>query len=167
MNLPPDVVKNGFSLCDVNATDVHDFVRITRLCLKKYIDEDNNSFGEWNDDNVVNDFKDKMNRTFFQKLLLHDEVVGFMAYDVKEDKIDGISMNLIEKARNHGIGSAYLSHITQLSKAQDKPVFLYVMKSNPAQYLYERFGFKKNETREAFYLDAVYMDAVYLMEYNP
>ena len=152
MNLPPGAVKNGFNLRDAGMDDVQDYIRVLSLCLKKYIDENRDFFGEWNEETVANDFKDKMKRTSFQKLLLYDETVGFMAYDIKNDKIDGISINIIEKAQNNGIGSAYLSHIISLSKSQAKPIFLIVFKANPAWKLYERFGFKVYETQGELYM---------------
>jgi len=152
MTLSSDLAQNGFSLADVDANDLQKYIQITKISLKKYVDEMRDFFGEWNDEVVVAEFNDKMKRSCFQKMLLHDETVGFLSYDIQEEKIDGISINLIEAARNNGIGSAYLAHIIKLSTEQSKPMFLYVMKTNPARNLYERFGFKICEETEALYL---------------
>lgn len=83
--------------------------------------------------------------------------VGFFAYNELEDKIDDISIQIIEKAQNKGVGSFYLRHITSLSKRTNKPIMLKVFKSNPAGNLYKRFGFEK------------YMETAshYFMRYNP
>ena len=150
MNLPSTAANKGFTLCDVSADDVHDYVRIMRLCLKPYIDEYPGIFGKWDEETVAKDFTDKMGRTFFQKLLLHDETVGFLVYNVQKDVIDGISINLVEKTQNKGIGSAYLKHIIGLSEALGVPIHLYVMRANPAQHLYARFGFEVCDSQEAF-----------------
>jgi len=139
--LPQELTAKGFSLSVAELSDVQDFVHITRLGLKKYVDADSEFFGQWDDKLVVEDFNHKMNHTSFQKLLLHGEIAGFMAYDIRDNEIGGISINLAEKARNNGIGSLYLTHIVRLSKQSAKPAFLKVMKTNPARLLYERFGF--------------------------
>jgi len=64
---------------------------------------------------------------------------------------------MLEYAQNKGIGSFYLSHIVLLSNQQNKPIFLRVFMSNPAQDLYKRFGF------------IVYDKTIshYLMRYDP
>jgi len=155
--LSQEIIEKGFCLVDVDMFDLNDYIHIKRLCLKKYIDENPKFFGEWNDKNVTIDFNEKINQTLFQKLLLHNEAVGFLSYDITMDKISGISINLIEKVQNNGIGSLYLTHIIHLSQTYAIPIFLYVMKTNPAQYLYERFGFKMDSDTEP----------LCLMVYNP
>jgi ribosomal protein S18 acetylase RimI-like enzyme len=64
---------------------------------------------------------------------------------------------MIEIAQNRGMGSFYLRHITSLSNETNKPVFLKVFKSNPAQNLYKGFEFE------------IYSETVshYLMKYTP
>jgi len=145
MILLSDLTQRGFCIENANANDLQDYVQVIRACLKKYVDVDRESFGEWNDENVVNEFYIKTKRTFFGKLLHHGEVAGFLAYDIKDDRIDGISINLIEKVRNNGIGSLYLTYIIKLADKQSKPIFLKVMKTNPAVYLYTRLGFKHHK----------------------
>ena len=143
--LSHEAISKGFRLADVGTADLYDFIHVIKCCLKKYVDESTEFFGEWHEEKVADDFMDKMNYTLFQKLLLHDEIVGFLCFDIRDDKIGGISINIIEKAQNNGIGSLYLTHIISLSKEYARPIFLKTMKSNPAQYLYKRFGFKTYE----------------------
>ena len=50
--LPQSLIEKGFSLTNVSSSDLHDFIRIIRLCLKKYIDENHSVFGEWNEENI-------------------------------------------------------------------------------------------------------------------
>ena len=139
MVLPSRLTQQGFSIKNVNADDLPSYIQIIRACTKKYVDENHEFYGRWNDENVVNEFNDKTERTFFRKLLLYHETVGFLAYDVKDDKIADVSINLIEKARNNGIGSLYMKHVITLAEEQSKPVFLEVMVMNPAVHLYIRF----------------------------
>ena len=157
MMLSPNLIQLGFSIENVNADDLPNYIQVIRACMKKYVDENHEFFGKWNDENVINEFNDKTKRLFFRKLLLHRETVGFLAYDVKDYKIDGVSIHLTEKARNNGIGSLYLTHIITLAEEQGKPIFLIVMKTNPAVHLYMRLGFKHHED----------LQGVYQMIYNP
>ena len=158
MVLQQELVDKGFSISNVNKSDFNIYFVIGRACYEKYVDE---YFGGW-----VDDFQIKMNtdafnnaimRSTFKKILLFDEIVGFFAFDELNDKIDGVSIQMIEKARNMGIGSYYLKHIHSLSERDKKPIFLKVFKSNPAQNLYRRFGF------------VVYNDSIshYFMKYTP
>jgi len=157
MVLSSNLIQQGFSITNVDTDDLPNYIQVIRACAKRYVDENHDFYGKWNDENVVNEFNDKTERSFFRKLLLHCETVGFLAYDVKDDKIDDVSINFIKKARNKGIGSLYLTHIITLAEEQGKPIFLKVMKANPAVHLYMRLGFKHHEDLLGFYQ----------MTYNP
>ena len=125
MVLPPDIRNWGFCLIDVDAMDMNDFVRVNRLSYKKYIDEYSDFFGEWNDEVAINAFRCKMRLSFFGKLILNDEAVGFLNYDVKENAIDDISITIIETAQNKGIGSFFLSYLIKSSNEMGKPIDLF------------------------------------------
>lgn len=148
----------GFSLCDASISDLPDYINVKRACYKKYVDE---YFGGWVEDAQVkmntDAFNSMMKETCFKKLLLDNKVIGFLAYDEQEDRIDGISIQMFKTAQNKGIGTFYLKHITLISDNKNKPIFLKVFKSNPAQNLYKRFGFE------------IYSETSthYLMKYDP
>lgn len=158
MILTKELINQGFSLQKVTIDDLDIYIDAKRTCYKKYVDE---YYGGWVDDIQIkmntDIFNDMLKETCFQKILLNNAVAGFFAYHEQEDKIDGISIQMIEAAQHKGIGSFYLKHITSLSRKSNKPMFLKVFKSNPAQKLYMRFGFEiygENETH-------------YLMKYHP
>lgn len=158
MILTAELISQGFSLQKVTMDDLNGYIDVKRTCYRKYVDE---YYGGW-DENIqikmnTEAFYDMMNNTFFQKIMLNDLTVGFLAYDVEIDRIDKISIQMIGEAQNKGIGSLYLQHITMLSKETKKPIFLKVFQSNPAQNLYKRFRFE------------IYSETSthYLMRYNP
>ncbi|MCL2446955.1 MAG: GNAT family N-acetyltransferase [Oscillospiraceae bacterium] len=158
MIIPQKLKDKGFSLSEVSESDLSDYLTIKKICYTKYVDE---YYGGWVDDvqiemntNVFNKLSGKSN---FSKILLHGEVVGFFSFDDLEAEISGITIQMIEKAQNMGIGSFYLHHITALANQNNKPIFLKVFKSNPAQYLYQRFGFMSYEET----------DTHFLMRYDP
>ena len=158
MVLPQDSINKGFSLSDVSDSDFNDFSIVGKACYEKYVDE---YFGGWADDfqfkMQTDAFNEAKKESCFKKIILKGEIVGFFAFNETDDKIGGISIQMIEKAQNMGLGSFYLNKIVSLSENSKKPIFLKVFKSNPAQNLYKRFGF------------TIYDETVshYLMRYDP
>jgi len=141
----------GFCLIDTNENDIDDYVHLRRTTYKKYIDEHNYFFGEWNDKFSFDEFYHKMKLTFFKKLLLNDEIVGFVNYDHKKDKIDDITIFLVEEIQNKGIGTLFISNLIKLSNEYSIPAFIEVIKTNPAQNLYKRLGFEIYKEQDVFY----------------
>ncbi|NMM61976.1 GNAT family N-acetyltransferase [Clostridium sp. P21] len=158
MRLTEELINQGFSLQDVIIDDLGDYINVKRVCYKNYVDE---YYGGWIENTQIKmntgAFNNMMKETCFQKLLLNNLPVGFFAYNELDDKIEGISIQMLEVAQCRGVGSFYLQYITSLSKKANKPIFLKVFKSNPAQKLYKRFGFNKYSETETHYL----------MRYNP
>lgn len=153
MVLTDELIQRGFSLQDVTDEDLNDYISIKRDCLKKYVDQYN---GGWMDDiqTVINtdSFKRLLKSACFQKILLDGTTAGFFSYEEQSGKIDGISILMAEQARNKGMGSFYLDHITSLSRRTKKPAFLITYKSNPVQSLLNRFGFKIYDQSRTHYL---------------
>lgn len=158
MELSANLKEKGFKLCDVEASDFAVYYEISRACYEGYV---NAFFGGWDETRQIemnrDAFQSERNETCFQKIMLHGSTVGFFAFDVQDDKIDGVMIQMLEPARNQGLGSFYLNHLVTLSDRQQKPVFLRVFMTNPAQELYQKFGF------------AVYDKTIshYLMRYDP
>jgi len=146
MELTPGLKNMGFSLVETDEADVNAYIQVNRAVYKKYIDLYRDFFGEWNDELVYETFCHKRTLTFFRKLLLHNEVVGFMNYDLKEDKIDEVSIHIIAKAQNKGIGTLFFRSLQEFRK----PIFIAAVKANPAINLYARLGFEPYREDEIF-----------------
>ena len=153
MIIPQNLKDKGFSFFEVNETDLPDYLTVKKICYKKYVDE---YYGGWIDDvqidmntAVFNKLRGKSN---FLKIMMHGEIVGFFSFDVLEDRIAGVTIQMTDEAQNMGVGSFYLRHITALANQSNKPIFLKVFKSNPAINLYKRFGFLKYEETASHYL---------------
>lgn len=141
----------GFFLIDVNDADIKDFILLEKQTHYKYVAEHKYFFGEWNEDVLRSAFDAKRNMTFFKKLVWNDEIVGFWCYDQKEDKIDNVFIRILEKAQNKGLGTLFLSYLQGLSHAYSIPVYLVVIKTNPAQKLYKKLGFECYKEQDVFY----------------
>lgn len=158
MELSSELINGGFSLCKAEPKDFEAYYHIARRCYEQYVNE---YFGGWKEEEQRKrnraSFDQAMQQTFFQKILLNGSAAGFLAYNERADRIDGVSLQMLEFARNRGMGSFFLNRIVSLSDQQGKPVFLQVFRTNPAQNLYRRFGF-------AVYGHTVSHD---LMKYDP
>jgi ribosomal protein S18 acetylase RimI-like enzyme len=143
MILTQHLILKGFSLSEVKVQDFVDYQIIHRACYEKYVDE---YFGGWVDDVQLKMQTDEYNnartRSCHKKILLFGETVGFFTFDELVDRIDGVSIQMINKAQNLGMGSFYSNHIITLSITNNKPILLQVFKSNPAKNLYRRYGFE-------------------------
>lgn len=140
MILPSHLTEQGFELADVNGADLEDYLAVKRVCYEKYVEEYYG--GGWNVEINKRDFASSFEVTCFKKILMNGKTVGFFAFDERHDEIGHISIQMLDEARNMGIGSFYLSFVTELSEKSGKPAILKVFKSNPARELYKRFGFK-------------------------
>ena len=151
MRLISKVKTKGFSLMDISDADIDDFILLEKLTHYKYVAEHEYFFGEWNEDILHSAFAGKREMTFFKKLIWEDETVGFLCYDQKEDKIDNIFIRIAEKAQNKGVGTLFLSYLKELSLEYSIPVYLVVIKTNPARHLYEKIGFECYKEQDVFY----------------
>lgn len=153
MVLTDDLIRKGFDLQDVDENDLEKYINIKRSCCKKYVDEYN---GGWIEDIQIiintDNFHKMQKCTCFQKVLLNHGTAGFFTFDEQADKFGSVSLQLMESARYKGIEVFYLSHITSLSKAADKPVFLNLYKSDPVQDICKQFGFKIHDQSRTHYI---------------
>lgn len=153
MVLTDELIGQGFLLQKVTMDDLERYIDVKKVCYRNYVDE---YYGGWVENIQVqmntDVFMNSLNNSCFMKIILNGFTVGFLSYNEEEDKIDNISIQMVELAQGKGIGSLYLQHITQYSKDSHKPIFLKVFKSNPAQHLYQHYGFKTYSETLTHYL---------------
>lgn len=142
MKISKNLADSGFSVENVISNDLQDYIDIKRSCYQKYVDQ---YYGGWIEEVQIkmnNDIFEKTRRQVcFQKIIMMGETVGFWGFNEFDDRIDNITIQMVEKARNQGVGSFFLEQILSISKEGKKPVFLKVFRTNPAQNLYKSFGF--------------------------
>jgi ribosomal protein S18 acetylase RimI-like enzyme len=83
-------------------------------------------------------------------ILFNSVKAGRLQINKDEKEIRIINISLLPAFRNKGIGSKILNNI--IIEASHTPVFLEVDKTNPAQKLYSRLGFKIVQQNEIKYL---------------
>jgi len=153
MTLPQNLTAKGFTLSKVADSDLQDYIAIKKHCYEKYVDE---YYGGWVDDVQIemnsNAFREMMGAACFEKVMLHGKTVGFWGFDVCDDTIDKVSVQVVSDVQGQGLGSCYLEQLVVLSAETNKPILLKVFKSNRAMGLYERFGFRVYDESVAHYL---------------
>lgn len=141
-----------FSFEIVSENDLAAWIDSKRACYKNYVDQ---YYGGWNDDVQTqlntNSFVKAQEMAVFRRIVVADQTVGFCGYDIKPDRIDGITIHMYEHIRNHGIGSYFLRQVMEQSNACMIPAHLKVFKTNPARKLYERFGFCVYDESDSHY----------------
>lgn len=153
MKLSEELLAQGFRLERPTPADFPAWFETKKICYKGYVDH---YYGGWNDEAQLTlnaaSFEKSMNMTCFLKILLNQTAVGFVGYDEQADCITGITIHMTEAARNRGIGSLFLQHISERSRETCKPAYLRVFKTNTARLLYERFGFETYDETASHYL---------------
>lgn len=151
MELTDVLIKKGFVLENAAENDLGDFIYVERMSHNQYVTEHIDFFGEWNENILINAFNKKLRLSYFQKIVLDGEIVGFLGYDKKNHIIDDVFIRLLDKVQNNGIGTLFLSNMIVLSEKFSMPIIIVVIKTNPAQNLYKKMGFEFYKEEDVFY----------------
>jgi ribosomal protein S18 acetylase RimI-like enzyme len=74
-------------------------------------------------------------------VLVNDEAVGRMLLSSNHDSVTLVDISLLPDYRSQGIGGALIHTLVETAKGKRQAVSLQVLKTNPAQHLYQRLGF--------------------------
>ena len=74
-------------------------------------------------------------------IMVNDVPAGRMLLSGNEDSVALVDIALLPDYRSQGIGSALIHTLIETAKAKERTVVLQVLRTNPAQYLYQRLGF--------------------------
>lgn len=74
-------------------------------------------------------------------IMVNDVPAGRMLLSGNEDSVALVDIALLPDYRSQGIGSALIHTLIETEKAKERTVVLQVLRTNPAQYLYQRLGF--------------------------
>ncbi len=151
MDFTQKLKEKGFSLLDVSNKDLDDFIYTEKVSHHKYVAQHKSFFGEWNEQILKDSFYEKMQMTYFKRILKNGETAGFLSFNEKADKIDSTFLRILPRYQNNGIGTAFLSHLQKLSNTLNKPLYLVAIRTNPAHELYRSLGFECYNEDEVFY----------------
>ena len=97
-------------------------------------------------------FRQTFNPELIEIILLDQVVVGMVQIVNQADEIYLANLLICPEFQNRGIGSTVLQHLINQAEMLALPMKLQVLKKNPAQKLYERFGFVVMETTKTHYI---------------
>ena len=76
-----------------------------------------------------------------QIIYTDSQPIGRLSTSFNEEGVMLNEIHLVPSAQGRGLGSEIIKTILEDAKAKARPVFLMVLKANPAKILYERLGF--------------------------
>ena len=135
-------------LRQTTADDV-DFLWDTfRISMKDYITQ---ARGEWNEQREESQFRNQLDLSAAQVIRSNDLEVGFLMAPIQ----DGVrwihTICIVPEHQKRGIGTEVIRSVIAEAGAQKMPLYLSVLKVNPARRLYERLGFEViEETKHHF-----------------
>jgi ribosomal protein S18 acetylase RimI-like enzyme len=76
--------------------------------------------------------------------ILHEgpDAAGWLQIRDRRTRVTLHQMHLLPAYRNRGIGGAIMRELQRQARQERKPIYLRVLKGNPAQALYARLGFE-------------------------
>ena len=83
-------------------------------------------------------------------ILCDGEPIGRILVNRTPESLLLVDIALLPEHQNRGIGAQYLRELNEESEKTGVPVRLQVLKTNPAQHLYERLGFVKTGEDELY-----------------
>ena len=96
----------------------------------------------WDDEEQAARFAGQWRVEEVEIILLDGRPIGFLMSRVGQVEIALKQLYVAPDCQRRGIGTAVLDELVQRWRAVGKPIELGVLRNNPAQRLYERFGFR-------------------------
>lgn len=108
-------------------------------------------FGEWNNELQDKFFNDAWHPESSEIISLDESLAGYCQIERTPESIILHELVMSPDFQGQGIGTKIIAEIIQESEEKEIPVRLQVLKQNPAQNLYKKFGFEiENETDTHF-----------------
>jgi len=127
IELRPATLADTKFLWDVFCISMKDYIIQTR--------------GEWNEEREKSQFLHQLDLSAAQVILSKNLEVGFIMAPIKDNARWIHTICVVPEHQNRGIGTEVIRSIIGEIETQKIPLYLSVLKVNPARGLYERLGF--------------------------
>jgi ribosomal protein S18 acetylase RimI-like enzyme len=111
---------------------------VFRVSMKGYITQ---TRGEWNEEREKSQFRNQMDLLAARVIRSNDLEVGFIMAPIKDGARWIHTICVVPEHQRKGIGTEVLRRVIAQAEEQKLPLYLSVLKVNPARLLYERLGF--------------------------
>lgn len=138
MNIKPEYCEK-ISFRPTKEQDYDFLYKLHVATMKEYVAQ---TWG-WDENFQQEMFRKNFNPNELEIITFKKKDIGMISI---EDREEDIFLRAIEIAPEHqkkAIGTYIVQAIIDNATRKSKPVFLYVLKVNPAQKLYERLGFER------------------------
>lgn len=129
----------------VKTADFDFLYRLKVVCLKEYIE----AIWGWDEAKQRRLFKDNFDLATSQIIVAFGRDIGQLSIVERQDEIFLSGIYILPGYQSLGLGSQIIRELLDSARANERPVRLQVLVSNPARALYERLGFSvidKNDT---------------------
>jgi len=121
---------------------------VFRVSMEDYITQ---TRGEWNEEREESQFRHQMDLLAAQVIRSNDLEVGFIMAPIKDGARWIHTICIVSEHQHKGIGTEVLGRVIAQAKEEKMPLYLGVLKVNPARRLYQRLGFRViEETKHHF-----------------
>jgi ribosomal protein S18 acetylase RimI-like enzyme len=121
------------------ADDVDLLWTIFRASLKDYIIE---ARGEWNEEREESQFWRQLDLSASRIIAVDHQHIGFIVAPIRDGALWIHTICIVPEYQRKGIGTGVIRSVFAEGKEQEIPIYLGILKVNPARRLYERLGFK-------------------------
>ena len=118
---------------------------VFHIAMKDYITQ---TRGEWNEQREESQFRDQLDLSAAQVIRSKNLEVGFIMAPIKDNARWIHTICIVPEHQNRGIGTEVVRSVIAEAETQNMPLYLSVLKVNPARRLYERLGFVVFEETE-------------------
>ena len=115
--------------------------------MKEYVDQ----IWGWNENDQESIFRRNYVPATIQIILCNGRDIGMLSVEEREKDVFLRTIEIHPEYQGKGIGTAIIKKIIADGAQKMKPIFLQVLKVNPAKGLYERLGFVIVEETETHY----------------
>ena len=126
-------------------TDTKFLWEVFRVSMKDYITQ---TRGEWKEQREESQFRHQLDLSAAQVIESENLEVGFIMAPTKDNARWIHTICIVLEHQNRGIGTEVIRSVIAEAERQNMPLYLSVLKVNPARRLYERLGFVVIEDTE-------------------
>ena len=125
-------------LCQAKVADTKLLSDVFRVSMKDYITQIR---GEWNEQREESQFRHQLELSAARVIRSKILEVGVITAPIKDSARWIHTICIVTDHQNRGIGTEVIRSVVAEAETQKMPLYLSVLKVNPARRLYERLGF--------------------------
>jgi ribosomal protein S18 acetylase RimI-like enzyme len=113
--------------------------KVFRAAMKEYITQTRR---EWSEQREEAQFQQQLDISATHVIRVDNSDIGFITAPIRDKIIWIHTICIIPEHQNKGFGTEVIRSVIVQAREQKMPLYLSVLKMNPARRLYERLGFR-------------------------